>query len=93
MPEWLPVFPVEPVTCEETPLITRITMDYFTQVLPIRYSSKRQLEKYLAEVLQTNDFVVTRYVNEEWTVQVRSLLDQSQINRLSALMRRHYYRK
>ncbi len=35
-----------------------ITMGYHTQVLPIRYSGRRQLETYLREMLGSSDFQI-----------------------------------
>ncbi|KAI1349139.1 hypothetical protein F5Y01DRAFT_290046 [Xylaria sp. FL0043] len=67
-------------------------MGYHTQILPIRYNSRKHLQTYLAEVLGTGDFYIESFFYEQWTVKVPQLLSDAQIEMLRSRMRRHYAR-
>ncbi|KAI1749791.1 hypothetical protein F4782DRAFT_287836 [Xylaria castorea] len=66
-------------------------MEYHTQILPIRYSSRKHLEKYLMEVFGSSDFIIEGFFYEQWTIKVPQMLSDAQIETLKAKMRRRHY--
>ncbi|KAI0859627.1 hypothetical protein F4860DRAFT_243194 [Xylaria cubensis] len=78
-----------PTTSRQLPPST--TMDYHTQILPIRYSGRKRLETYLREVLGSSDFIIEGYLYEQWTIKVPQLLSDAQIETLKAKARNNHY--
>ncbi|GAW11380.1 hypothetical protein ANO14919_007240 [Xylariales sp. No.14919] len=66
-------------------------MGSYTQVLPIRYNSRKHLDRYLREMLGSSDFHIESFFYEQWTVRVPYMLSETQIETLKTKMRRHYY--
>ncbi|KAI0450537.1 hypothetical protein F5B21DRAFT_508062 [Xylaria acuta] len=65
-------------------------MEYHTQVLPIRYSSRKRLETCLREILGGSDFIIEAFFCDQWTIKVPQMLNDAQIETLKAKVRRHY---
>ncbi|KAI8943961.1 hypothetical protein F4801DRAFT_573343 [Xylaria longipes] len=57
-----------PVVCLQ--LATSDTMEYHTQVLPIRCSGRKRLEASLREILGCSDLIIEAFFCDQWTIKV-----------------------